>query len=432
MNIAKVTIVAAALVLLGAVSAMADDCLDCHADKTPGIVGYWQESAHASHDVTCTDCHGTDVEKNHSLAARVTADKCGSCHAQALSEHRKSKHSISMKSGGGCTRNMPPSPDLDKTCTLCHKPDTTEPVVNVECAMFLAQSHEMKRVGCSSCHKVEAGCDSCHTKHGTDLGHARRAETCGQCHMGPDHAQLEMWRSSQHGILFAERGEPGAPTCVTCHMVKGSHNVSRGIATGKTGESASTERDFMVGICSRCHTSKFSKRSLSDADDIQKQSLAILKEGQGIVEALYKEDLLEPAPGDRPGHPIFGNTFVIGPHMTYENISRAEAIYFRMMMFNYMSAFKGAFHQSPDYAHWFGNAPLKLGLSELKSEAALLRKTERLRQRLDNLPKGEAESGPAGELKEELRALKDSYLKGEMTQEEYDSKKSALMEKWGL
>jgi hypothetical protein len=118
--------------------------------------------------------------------------------------------------------------------------------------------------------------------------------------------------------------------------------------------------------------------------------------------------------------------------MTYENISRAEAIFFRMMLFHYMSAFKGAFHQSPDYAHWYGNAPLKLALSELKSEAAHLRKTERLRKRIENLPPPQAEEGPAGELKTSLRELKDSFIKGEITKEEYDSQKRELLDEWGL
>jgi hypothetical protein len=432
MNLMRITIAAAMFVLLLPLSAMADVCLECHGEKTPGIVGYWQESAHASNEVGCTDCHGTDVEKSHAREARVVAEKCGSCHEEALAEHLLSKHSIGAKTGRGCTRNMPPSPKRDKGCSLCHRPDTTEPYVETECAMFLAQTDEMQRVGCSACHNVEAGCESCHTKHGTDLEHARRAETCGLCHMGPDHAQLEMWRSSQHGILFAERGEPSAPTCVTCHMDDGTHNVSRGIAMGQNQDEFQKEREFMLSICSRCHTPALSKRALADADEIQRQSLAILGEAQGIVEELYKDGLLEPSHGERPSHPLFGDALVIGPHMTYEDISRAEAIFFRMMLFHYMSAFKGAFHQSPDWSHWFGNAPLKLALSELKSEAAHLRKTEMLLKRIENLPRGEADSGPAGELKEKLRELKDSHIKGEITQQEYDSKKRALLEEWGL
>ena len=62
---------------------------------------------------------------------------------------------------------------------------------------------------------------------------ARCPTTCGQCHMGPDHSQLEIYDESKHGVLFnAQRGtlnlsadpkqlttaDMPVPTCATCHM----------------------------------------------------------------------------------------------------------------------------------------------------------------------------------------------------------------------
>jgi len=172
---------------------------------------------------------------------------------------------------------------------------------------------------------------------------------------------------------------------------------------------------------------------LKDADNVRDQSAKLVGEAREIVEALNKEGLLEPSIQERPEHPIFGQQFVIGGHMLYENISRAEAIFFRMMMFYNMSAFKGAYHQSPDYAHWFGNAPLKLALSELKSEAALLRKADATSKRIDNLSIAPEASGtPMEELKSELRELKDRHLRGELTDEEYETRKKAVLKKMGL
>ena len=79
------------------------------------------------------------------------------------------------------------------------------------------------------------------------------------------------------------------------------------------------------------------------------------------------------------------------------------------------------------------NAPLKLALSELKSEAALLRKTDSVFRRLENLPPSTPkEEGSRGELKRRLRELKDRYLKGEITNKEYGSMKRAILEEWGL
>ena len=71
--------------------------------------------------------------------------------------------------------------------------------------------------------------------------------------------------------------------------------------------------------------------------------------------------------------------------MLYENLSSVESTLFKMKAFYAISAYKGVFHQNPDYAHWYGNAPMKLALSEIRSQAALLRKVEAIKKRVDNL-----------------------------------------------
>lgn len=413
--------------------ALADVCLDCHEEKTPGVVGFWKDSAHFKARVTCERCHGSDVRKSHAGQAVVGAELCGSCHEDEDREHGLSKHSIGMKTGQGCTRNLPESREKNRTCSHCHERGSSVPIVDTECAMFLAQSPSMQRQGCSSCHRVEQRCDTCHTRHGTDTALAGRAETCGVCHMGPDHAQLEMWRTSAHGVLY-EAGK-NSPTCVTCHMAGGTHNVSLGIATGQPSHRREAVREAMIDICSNCHTRKMASRSLEDADNIEQESSALVAEASEIVEALAREGLLKPSVMAREPHPLFGQSLVIGPHMLYENISSVEARLFRMKMFHYMSAFKGAFHQNPDYSHWFGNAPLKLALSEIKSEAATLREIGSLRKRLDNM--GPGGSSPGGEdadgrLKHDLRELNDRLYKGEISEEEHRKEKTKLLDDMGL
>ena len=225
-----------------ALAAKKDPCLGCHEDKTPGVVGFWKDSAHFGAGVSCAKCHGTDKKKSHKGNAKVNATVCGKCHKGELKEHMRSKHALGMKTGQGCTRNMPESRERSRSCGHCHEPGSSKPIVDSECAMFLAQSPEMQRQGCLSCHRVEQRCDTCHTRHGTDTTLAGRAETCGVCHMGPDHAQFEMWRTSMHGVLYSAGSSsignapvsgPGAPTCVTCHMDGGTHDISLGIATGR-------------------------------------------------------------------------------------------------------------------------------------------------------------------------------------------------------
>ena len=413
-----------------------DPCLGCHEQRTPGIVQYWKYSAHFSNKVGCVACHGNDIEANHKRERTVEAAVCGSCHRAAFTAHSLSKHSMGLRAGKACTRNREETADQKKSCALCHEPGSAAPFVSTECAMFLAQTPEMQQRGCNSCHAVEARCDTCHTKHGTDLGLARDPNTCGTCHMGPDHPQLEMWETSQHGVIYKRSGPQAAPSCVSCHMPKGSHNVSRGISSGlpkEAGDGRKQERELMLGTCNACHTRNFAARNLDDGDAIELQSKALVQEAQVIIDGLQKEGLLSPAPAERPPHPLFGRNFVQGPHMLYENLSSVESTFFKMKAFYAISAYKGVFHQNPDYSHWYGNAPMKLALSEIKSEAALLRKVETIKKRVDNL--GAMSSGgksDGDDIKKQLRELKEKRLKGELSEKEYEKTKGQLLDEKGL
>ncbi|NIN95684.1 MAG: hypothetical protein GTO49_12040, partial [Anaerolineae bacterium] len=65
------------------------------------------------------------------------------------------------------------------------------------------------------------------------VAEARKPETCGQCHLGPDHPQHEIYEESKHGNIYASEGDSWnwespsgqwgpkditAPTCATCHI----------------------------------------------------------------------------------------------------------------------------------------------------------------------------------------------------------------------
>src|SRR4029077_7950175 len=95
--------------------------------------------------------------------------------------------------------------------------------------------------GCNGCHSggrpnaegTIGGCTACHTRHTSSVAIARLPSTCGQCHMGPDHSQLEIYDESKHGVMFRAQerllrldAPPNSlttrdmfvPTCATCHM----------------------------------------------------------------------------------------------------------------------------------------------------------------------------------------------------------------------
>jgi len=365
------------------------DCIKCHQVSTPMAVKDWKESKHFSNDVGCENCHN-----DHSNLIMPTPDTCGKCHADRLIQHRTGKHAIGFdkiykggKSGGA--------------------------------GRYLAQYEEMRESGCGTCHSIAIKCDSCHTRHRFDPAEAREPAACGTCHMGPDHAQMEYYEASKHGVVFDFEGkgyEEGgrAPTCVTCHMQEGNHDVSQGITIGGAsqgkfiGEVSSgiaysrdpngilmnqitkdefiRERGKMVRICINCHSKRFAEHKLSMADGVKVASDGIVGEAVKIINDLYSDGLLNPMPEDRPENPFVGKKLLLTGHMLYEQTSGIEALFFEMYKFDLIHAWKGAYHMSPDWSHWYGNAPMKLKLSRIRNEANQLRRLDKLEKELDITP----------------------------------------------
>ena len=48
----------------------------------------------------------------------------------------------------------------------------------------------------------EGSCTACHSRHAFSAAQARTPDTCGKCHMGPDHPQIEIYNESKHGIAY--------------------------------------------------------------------------------------------------------------------------------------------------------------------------------------------------------------------------------------
>lgn len=394
------------------------DCIPCHREKTPAAVSQWEESAHGRKGIGCEVCHGTDHDAIVRGERRVTQGACSPCHRKAYEEHRRSRHGMGLHSGWGCTRNLPDRRQTE--CRFCHEEGSETPRSTVSCARFLKQSREMREIGCNGCHGVETSCSSCHTSHMTDLSIVRDPASCAKCHMGPDHPQWEMWETSLHGTLFRTVGGKRAPDCQRCHMRGGSHDVSRGITVTSGGtpleESvAKRERDFMLGICIECHGSNFARISLESADSVLRQSLEIVREAEEIVWELHDRKLLDPMPEQRPPHPLGGHRLVTDSQLLYEDTSHIERLLFKMKKYDYAKTIKGAFHQNPAYTHWYGNAELKMGLVDIRSEAARLKKLAATGTR-----------NPSPE--EELSVLKGKMERGRISREEYDRRRRDILE----
>jgi cytochrome c553 len=235
--------------------------------------------------------------------------------------------------------------------------------------------------------------------------------------MGFDHPQWEMYSSSKHGVryLLKQNGtlseHVAAPTCQTCHMQGGDHEVRtawgflavrlplpedeqwkadqvtilqalgvldpEGNPTARldvvkaadvarlTQEDFDRERNKMIDACKQCHAGQFAVGELAKGDDMIREADHLLAQAIREIASLYEEGVLtKPESYAYPFPDLL--TFHDAP-------TPIEQRLFEMHLKHRMRAFQGTFHANPDYALWYGWSEMVRDLSEIKSMAAELR-----------------------------------------------------------
>ncbi|MCK4910323.1 MAG: hypothetical protein KAR83_01710, partial [Thermodesulfovibrionales bacterium] len=219
MNTLKALMMMLVLGLILGVAAQAEakkkPCIDCHTKVTPGIVEQFLDGVMGKKKFDCSICHGSS-HKSESDVAKVsmpTPDTCNACHADKVAQYKEGKHSIAWVAGSSMPMwgHQPSGITGDgyKGCSSCHKIGIKSPDVAKEY------------------HYGSGACDSCHTRHTFSKAEAQDPRACQTCHMGFDHPQWEMWSTSKHGTIWEIEGTESnrAPTCQTCHMPDGGHDV---------------------------------------------------------------------------------------------------------------------------------------------------------------------------------------------------------------
>lgn len=397
------------------------DCVECHTKITPGVVTDWKISKHFEEDVTCSDCHGdghttnTDFE-NVDIPTPAT---CADCHEEQVTQYQAGKHSLAWAAVKAMpTTHWQPMELIDgqKGCGGCHK-------------VGMKSDEEIAQLKADGNKFGSAACDACHTRHTFSLVEARQPQACQTCHMGFDHPQWEMYSSSKHGVraLLKQNGilpeNTSAPTCQTCHMSDGNHEVRTawgflGVRTDGlapypgedeewwanrvtilqalgvldpdgnptprldvvaqadvarlSAEAFDKERNKMIAICSDCHSENFARGELEKGDQLIRQGDKLLAEAILIIADLYKDGLLEKPESYSYDFPDL-LTFHDAP-------TPIEQKLFVMHLKHRMRLFQGAFHANPDYALWYGWSEMVRDLSEIKEKA------EEIREK--NEPKG--------------------------------------------
>jgi hydroxylamine dehydrogenase len=386
-------------------------CVECHSKQTPNIVADWQQSRHSQLGIGCDACHG-DAHTTAADAAKAkipTPDTCAQCHEQQVAQFKKGKHSMAWAS-------------MEAMPTIHYQP--------------MAQTEGMK--GCGSCHKLGikspeqiatlakqgnrfgvASCDACHTRHTFSVAEARQPQACETCHMGFDHPQWEMYSSSKHGVrhelkqLKVQGETTAAPTCQTCHMQNGNHEVraawgflavrlplpqdkqwaadqttilqglgvldpagqpTKLVDVVKAADVArldqaswQAERDKTLNTCTQCHAREFASLQLQYGDDMIKNADHLMAEAIRTVADLYKSGLLA-----KPANYAYPFPNLLAFHDAPTSI---EQKLFVMFLEHRMRTFQGTFHASPDYSMWYGWSEMQRDSTEINEMAAEIRRT---------------------------------------------------------
>lgn len=387
----------------------AAQCIECHTKVTSKIVSDWKLSKHSQVDVSCDTCHG-DQHMSAADVAKIkipTPDSCATCHQTQVEQFKKGKHALAWAAMKAMpTIHWQPMAMIEgeKGCGGCHKIGVKTP----------AEIAELRHGGSEF---GAAACDSCHTRHTFSADEARQPQACESCHMGFDHPQWEMYSSSKHGVrhqlkqLKVLPSSAAAPTCQTCHMQDGNHEVrtawgflavrlpmpedkqwaadratilqALGVLdpAGKptplldtvkaadvarlTQEDWQRERDKMLKTCNQCHSGNFAQQQLQMGDDMIRTADHLMAEAIRVVADLYKDGVLA-----KPKNYSYAFPNLLSFH---DAPSVIEQKLFVMYLEHRMRTFQGTFHASPDYAMWYGWSEMQRDLTEIRELAADMR-----------------------------------------------------------
>ncbi len=276
------------------ISKASQQCINCHKIVTPGIVTQWEQSKHSkitmaeamrkkpatrlvsaetvSQDIRnivvgCAECHTQHPEKHKDtfdhngfkVHIAVTPKDCSSCHpleTQEFSQSLKANayanlmknpvyHTLasttvsSAKYHNGRVRlGKATDKDFMTSCLKCHgtivkvkgyeEKDT--PFGKMKFPVLEGwPNHGVGRINPDG---SKGSCSACHTRHTFSMEIARKPETCGECHKGPDVPAYKVYMTTKHGSIYKSVGNHwnyenpqwvvgkdfSAPTCATCHV----------------------------------------------------------------------------------------------------------------------------------------------------------------------------------------------------------------------
>ena len=291
-------------------------CAECHAKESAAIYQQWGASKHYRGNVGCYECHMAlptepDAYEHYgqTISTIVTPKDCGRCHEQEVSEFNSSHHAKGGRILGSLDNVLAEVVEGNRGFKTTMFPEGVSAAAVNGCwqchggEVKLMPNHKPDPaiwpntgIGRINPDGSEGSCAACHARHEFAAAQARTPDTCGKCHMGPDHPQIEIYNESKHGIAYHANvnkmaldnpkwvvGEDysAAPTCATCHMSATKHqrvthdvglriswnnrpeiSVRPEVSDAKLGLPGkdipwTTRRTNMVDVCLACHNQHF-------------------------------------------------------------------------------------------------------------------------------------------------------------------------------
>lgn len=237
------------------------ECVECHMTESPGLYLEWNQSAHGQAGVNCLDCHQAeegDIDayshEDALISIVVTPKDCSKCHSVEFEQMDGSHHAkggqilASLDNLLGEVVGGPAA--VNAGCRQCHGSKLEFITEGKDKGRPLPGTWPNTGIGRINPDGSLGSCTACHGRHRFSRAQARTPETCGKCHVGPDHPQIEIYNESKHGIIYHAKVDEmnlesdkwvagvdysAAPTCATCHMSAGNgeaktHNVGERIS----------------------------------------------------------------------------------------------------------------------------------------------------------------------------------------------------------
>ncbi len=366
------------------------DCLECHQKLNPSLYQQWGSSKHYRGNVGCYECHQADRDdvdafkhEGFTIAILVTPKDCSRCHSKEVEEFASSHHAKAGRilgsldnvlaevvegNRGMITQGFPGgvSAAAVNGCWQCHGSE----IKVLPGGKLDPATYPNSGIGRLNPDGSEGSCNACHTRHDFSVAQARHPDTCGKCHLGPDHPQKEIYEESKHGINFFSKidemnldnekwivGEDywAAPTCATCHMSQTknqevTHDIGMRISwnnrpavsirpevsdakMGLPGANVpwQVRRDNMKDVCLSCHQTQWVDNFYIQYD--------------GLID-LYNNKFA------KPGKALYALAAPLKNPVKFSN--KIDFTWFEIWHHEGRRARHGASMMAPDYTHWHG------------------------------------------------------------------------------